>query len=160
MLALALCGNPDLLFLDEPTVGLDVDARRALWGCIRTARTQGRAVLLTTHYLTEAEALADRVVVLNHGSIIADGTVAEVQRRVSLRRIRCNTSISADTIRSFGDVTSVKVEGANVEIMTASAESVARELLERDGGLSDLEITGAGLEEAFVELTRASQEVA
>ena len=160
MLALALCGNPDLLFLDEPTVGLDVDARRALWNCIRTARAQGRAVLLTTHYLTEAEALADRVVVLNHGSIIADGTVSEVQRRVSLRRIRCVTSISADTIRSFGEVSSVRVDGHRVEIMTPTAERVARQLLERDAALSDLEITGAGLEEAFLELTRGAQEVA
>lgn len=160
MLALALCGNPDLLFLDEPTVGLDVDARRALWECIRTARAQGRAVLLTTHYLTEAEALADRVVVLNDGNIIADGSVADVQRSVSLRRIRCQTSIGIETIRSFADVTSVKAEGPRVEIMTATAERVARELLTRDQALCELEITGAGLEEAFIELTRSNQEVA
>ena len=160
MLALALCGNPDLVFLDEPTVGLDVDSRRALWNCITLAKSEGRAVLLTTHYLEEAEMLADRVVVLNHGSVIADGTVDQIRQRVALRRIRCNTQVPVDVIRSFTDVTSVHNDGATTEIMTASAEYITRELLRRDESLSALEITGAGLEDAFLALTADAKEPA
>ncbi len=154
MLALALCGNPDLLFLDEPTVGLDVASRHTLWSCIRAARAQGRAVLLTTHYLEEAEMLADRVVVLSKGRIIADGSVAEVSKRVALRRIRCQTSLPLDTVRAIATVASAKSEGPGIEIMTQSAETVVRELLGRDQQLTGLEITGAGLEDAFLALTR------
>jgi ABC-2 type transport system ATP-binding protein len=160
MLALALCGNPDLLFLDEPTVGLDVDSRHMLWTCIRDAREHGRAVLLTTHYLEEAEMLADRVIVLNRGHIIADGSVGEISQRVALRRIRCRTSLPLDTIRAIQQVASAKSDGETVEIMTAAAEQVTRELLTSDASLNGLEITGAGLEDAFLELTRPVVEAA
>jgi ABC-2 type transport system ATP-binding protein len=154
MLALALCGNPDLLFLDEPTVGLDVDSRHMLWQCIRQARADGRAVLLTTHYLEEAQMLADRVVVINHGKVIADGSVGEIRKRVGLKRIRCQTTLAVPVVEAMHDVASVRADGETLEIMTASAESVVRDLLARDGTLSGLEITGAGLEAAFLELTR------
>jgi ABC-2 type transport system ATP-binding protein len=83
LFALALCGNPDLLFLDEPTVGLDVEARRALWGRIRAFVARGGSVLLTTHYLDEADALANRVAVINKGRIIAEGTSAEIKARTA-----------------------------------------------------------------------------
>ena len=83
LFALALCGNPDLLFLDEPTVGLDVEARRALWGRIRAFVARGGSVLLTTHYLDEADALANRVAVINQGRIIAEGTPAEIKARTA-----------------------------------------------------------------------------
>jgi ABC-2 type transport system ATP-binding protein len=79
LFALAICGNPDLLILDEPTVGLDVEARRALWKQIRGFIAGGKSVLLTTHYLAEAEALADRVVVLHHGNVVAEGTPQEIK---------------------------------------------------------------------------------
>jgi ABC-2 type transport system ATP-binding protein len=154
MLALALCGNPDLLFLDEPTVGLDVDSRHMLWQCIRNARAEGRAVLLTTHYLEEAEMLADRVVVINHGAVIADGSVTDIRKRVGLKRIRCHTSLALPALTAMRDVASVRAADGSVEIMTSQAESVARELLSRDDTLSNLEIMGAGLEAAFLELTR------
>lgn len=81
LFALAICGNPDLLFLDEPTVGLDVEARRALWGRIRAFVARGGSVLLTTHYLDEADALANRVVVIHQGRIVAEGTPAEIKDR-------------------------------------------------------------------------------
>ncbi|HEX6100317.1 MAG TPA: ABC transporter ATP-binding protein [Thermoanaerobaculia bacterium] len=79
LFALAICGNPDLLVLDEPTVGLDVEARRAMWKQVRAMVGRGKAVLLTTHYLAEAEALADRVVVMHHGNVVAEGTPAEIR---------------------------------------------------------------------------------
>jgi ABC-2 type transport system ATP-binding protein len=82
-LSLALCGDPDLLFLDEPTTGLDVSSRRGLWEGVRSFIAEGKSVLLTTHYLEEADALADRIVVLNHGRIVAEGTPAEVKARTA-----------------------------------------------------------------------------
>lgn len=84
LFALAICGDPDLLFLDEPTVGLDVQARRGLWKQIRELRTRGKSILLTTHYLEEADALADRVVVIDRGRVIADGTPAQIKKDTSL----------------------------------------------------------------------------
>ena len=92
LFALAICGNPDLLFLDEPTVGLDVEARRALWEEIRRLVERGKTVLLTTHYLEEADALADRIAVINQGEIIAEGTPAEIKAQTSGKRIRCVTA--------------------------------------------------------------------
>jgi ABC-2 type transport system ATP-binding protein len=89
LFALAICGNPDLLFLDEPTVGLDVEARHLLWEEIRQLLTLGKTVVLTTHYLEEADALADRVVVINKGSKIAEGTPQEIKARTAGKKIRC-----------------------------------------------------------------------
>ena len=90
LFALAICGDPDLLILDEPTVGLDVEARRAMWTQIRAFVTRGKSVLLTTHYLAEAEALADRVIVIDRGRIIAEGTPDEIKSRAAGKRIRCS----------------------------------------------------------------------
>jgi len=156
LFALAICGNPDLLFLDEPTVGLDVEARRMLWDEIRRMVDRGKTVLLTTHYLQEADALADRVAVINQGEIIAQGSPAEVKAKTSGKRIRCITSLSIATVRQIPGVTDVKDDREAVEIHAIEAEPVVRELLARDLQLSGLEITSAGLEEAFLALTQDS----
>ncbi len=158
LFALAVCGNPELLFLDEPTVGLDVSSRRAFWDHIRGLVSQGRTVLLTTHYLEEADALADRIVVIDHGRIVADGSPAEIKARAAARRIRCRTQLDASAIEALPDVERVQHDGPIFEILTARAEPVLRELLDRDADLADLEVTGAGLEEAFLSLTRAAGE--
>ena len=157
--ALAICGNPDLLFLDEPTVGLDVESRRAFWQEVRRLAARGRAVLLTTHYLEEADALADRVVVVNRGVVVADGTPQAMKQLAASRRIRCVTTLPAARIEQVQGVVSVRQDGAATELLTNDAERVARELLIADGGLSGLEITGAGLEEAFLTLTSRSSPV-
>src|SRR6204780_5713421 len=94
LFALAICGDPDLVFLDEPTVGLDVEAGRMLWDEIRRMVDRGKTVLLTTHYLQEADALADRIAVINQGAITAEGTPAEIKAQTSGKRIRCMTSLS------------------------------------------------------------------
>jgi ABC-2 type transport system ATP-binding protein len=158
LFALAICGNPDLLFLDEPTVGLDVEARRSLWEEIRRLVEVGKTVLLTTHYLEEADALADRIAVINQGEIIAQGTPAEIKLQTSGKRIRCITSLSEIALLQIPDVSRVKRDREAVEIHTAEAESVIRILLARDPSLSGLEISAAGLEEAFLSLTRDSGE--
>jgi ABC-2 type transport system ATP-binding protein len=153
--ALAICGNPDLLFLDEPTVGLDVEARRGFWQQIRRLASAGRTIVLTTHYLEEADALADRVVMLRAGAIVADGAPHQIKARVASRRIRCVTTLPASAIEALTGVSGVTRDGSTTAIMTSDAEHVVRQLLWRDPGLSALEISGAGLEEAFLTLTSA-----
>jgi ABC-2 type transport system ATP-binding protein len=154
LFALAICGDPDLLLLDEPTVGLDVEARRMLWDEIRQLVGRGKTVLLTTHYLQEADALADRVAVINQGEIIAEGTPAEIKAKTSGKMIRCITSLSLASLRQIQGVTEVREDREAVEIHTGEAEPVMRELLARDATLSGLEVTSAGLEEAFLALTQ------
>lgn len=152
LFALALCGDPELLFLDEPTLGFDVEVRRAFWKQIRAYVSRGRTVLLTTHYLEEADALADRVVVIDKGVIVADGSPSEIKGRVSGRRIRCVTSVDLSDIRTMTGVTSASIEGDRTEIMAKEAESVVRELLMRDASLANLEVGSVGLEDAFISL--------
>jgi ABC-2 type transport system ATP-binding protein len=154
LFGLAICGDPDLLLLDEPTVGLDVEARRGLWDEIRNLVERGKTVLLTTHYLEEADALADRIAVINQGAIIAQGTPAEIKMQTSGKRIRCITSLGIASLRQISGVTEVSQDREAVEIHAIEAEPVVRELLARDPGLSGLEITSAGLEEAFLALTQ------
>jgi ABC-2 type transport system ATP-binding protein len=154
LFALAICGDPDLIFLDEPTVGLDVEARRMLWEEIRKMVDRGKTVLLTTHYLQEADALADRIAVINQGEIIAQGTPSEIKAKTAGKRIRCITSLSLNTLRQIPGVTDVKEDREAVEIQAVAAEAIVRELLARDAKLSGLEVTSAGLEEAFLALTQ------
>jgi ABC-2 type transport system ATP-binding protein len=152
--ALALAGDPDILFLDEPTTGLDIEARETMWKTIRQLVGEGCAIVLTTHYLEEAEALADRVSVLAKGRVVAEGSVSAIRARVSQKRIRCICAVDSETIQCWPWVRSVMRDGEHVEIVTDAAESVVRNLLAKDSNLSELEIRRAGLAEAFVEITR------
>jgi ABC-2 type transport system ATP-binding protein len=154
LFALAICGNPDLLFLDEPTVGLDVEARHLLWDEIRKLLGRGKTVVLTTHYLEEADALADRIGVINKGSIIAEGTPAQIKARTAGKKIRCVTQLRAAAIREIPQVLDVNEDREAMVIHTANAESVLRRLLSLDQEISAIEVTSAGLEEAFLALTR------
>jgi ABC-2 type transport system ATP-binding protein len=155
LFALAICGNPALVFLDEPTVGLDVESRRGFWQEIRRLANEGRSIVLTTHYLEEADALADRIVLLNHGAIIADGAPHDIKARTASRRIRCITALHTDVIEQWEDVQSARRDGAAVEILARDAERVVRALFASDAGVSALEVSGAGLEDAFLALTSA-----
>jgi ABC-2 type transport system ATP-binding protein len=154
LFGIAICGNPDLLFLDEPTVGLDVEARRLMWSQIRSLIARGKTVLLTTHYLNEADALADRILVLNQGAIIAEGTPAEIKARAMGKQIRCTSRLTLEEVRQIQGVLSVKADRNAFELQVNAAEPVVRELLQRDSWLADLEVTNAGLEEAFLALTQ------
>jgi ABC-2 type transport system ATP-binding protein len=160
MFALALAGNPELLFLDEPTASLDVEARRALWATLRRLAEDGRTIVLTTHYLEEADALADRIVVINQGRAIAEGSPAEIKSRTALRHIRCVTQISRATLETLAGVESVRSDGTRMEVATLHAEQVLREMFRIDPQLADLEVTGARLEDAFLALTREQQAAA
>ncbi|HEX7324608.1 MAG TPA: ABC transporter ATP-binding protein [Rhodanobacteraceae bacterium] len=152
--ALAVCGDPELLFLDEPTAGMDVEARHVLWNALRALKQRHRSIVLTTHYLEEADALADRIVVLHHGRVIADGSPAEIKGVVAQRRIRCTTTLDAATVAAVPGVTSVSVVDGRFELVVGAPEPVLRRLFELDPALHDVEVAGARLDEAFLSLTR------
>ena len=153
LFGLAICGNPDLVFLDEPTVGMDIESRRSLWDQIRMLSAAGKTVLLTTHYLEEANMLANRVVVINRGQTVCEGTPAEIRQRVSGRRIRCITQLDPTFLSTLPSVTDVKQDREALVITAEAAEDVVREMLMRDKTLSGLEVSSAGLEDAFLALT-------
>jgi ABC-2 type transport system ATP-binding protein len=157
--ALAICGNPELLFLDEPTTGLDIAARQRLWATIRGLVAEGVGVLLTTHYLEEAEALADRAVVLHRGRVLAAGRMAEVRARIAQRRIGCLSALDAARLAAWTGVRSAERHGARLEIVVdaEAAETVVRRLLAEDAALSELDVRRAGLADAFLELTAAAE---
>ncbi len=152
LFALAICGNPYLLFLDEPTVGLDITTRHLIWQQIRRLILQGRTVVLTTHYLEEVDALADRVIVLNHGVIVAEGTSAEIKSRTAQRKIRCATRLRQSEIENIPQVSSVFEQESRMEILTSQVEPVLRELFLRDPSLTGLEVSNSTLEDAFLKI--------
>src|SRR6201994_2838069 len=108
LFALALCGNPDLICLDEPTLGMDVEARRSMWEQVRKLAGIGKTILLTTHYLEEADALASRIVVIQKGTAIAEGTPEELKAADGSRAIRCVTSLSASFVSGLAGVSDVE----------------------------------------------------
>lgn len=152
LFALALAGDPDLLFLDEPTVGLDVEARRSLWDRIRQLPARGKTVLLTTHYLEEADASANRILVMQGGAITAEGTPTEIKATQRVRHVQCQTTLSLDALRGIPSVSRVRHEGSLSVIATENPDLVVRELMQRDPDLSGLELKSIGLEEAFIAL--------
>jgi len=152
--ALALAGKAQILFLDEPTTGLDIEARETMWKTIRMLAREGCAIVLTTHYLEEAEALADRVSVLAGGRVVAAGSVAQLRARIAQRRIRCLSRLDERTVAQWPEVRGVARTGDHIEIVTDAAEAVVRQLLFEDTNLSELEVKRAGLAEAFIEITR------
>lgn len=153
LFALALCGNPGLILLDEPTVSMDIESRRGLWEQVRLLAAEGKTVLLTTHYLEEADSLASRVVVMNKGKTICEGTPAEIRRSISGRHIRCVTQLGLDFLAGLPTVTQVKQDREAVVVTAEAAEDVVREMLACDRSLSGLEISSPALEDAFLALT-------
>ena len=123
LFALAVCGNPELLFLDEPTVGMDVESRRTFWTAVRAFTAAGRAVLLTTHYLEEADALAGRVVLLSRGRLVADGTPAAIKQQAAGRLVRYRTSLPLGALADLPGVVRAVPEGAGVVLTTSDAGS-------------------------------------
>ena len=155
--ALALVSDPALLILDEPTVGMDVEARRGFWTSVRTFAARGKTVIFATHYLEEADAYADRVVLMAHGQVVADGATSEIRARVGTRTIRA-TLPDADlaALSALPGVTAADHRGATVVLICVDSDAAIRALLETHPDARDIEIAGAGLEEAFVELTADS----
>ena len=163
LFALALAGDPDMIFLDEPTVGLDIKSRRGMWEQIQLLSARGKTVLLTTHYLEEADSLAQRIVVIDQGRIVCEGTPAEVKslgsagpgelKSRSVKIIRCVTAIPANTLMNMPGVTSSTVSGEITTITTSQTEATLRELLALDQLLHSIDVQSPKLEDAFLALT-------
>jgi ABC-2 type transport system ATP-binding protein len=150
MLALALAGQPPLLLLDEPTSAMDVEGRRAFWGTMRGLAARGTTVVFATHHLEEADAVADRVVVMAGGRLVADGSSAAVRSAVSGRTVR----FTAERLPGhLPGVTSVTRQGATVALATGDVEATLRALLDIGVPLADLDVRGASLEDAVLTLT-------
>ena len=151
--ALAFAGNPRLVFLDEPTTGLDVESRRDVWRATRDYVDGGGTVLLTTHYLEEAEALAHRVAVMNAGQVVAAGRPDEIKGRVALKRVRLRAAALPDLL---GVARAEEVDGVHT-LYTNDADALVRALVTSGAAFADLEVLPASLEEAFVALTEGAQ---
>ncbi len=147
--AVAFVGRPDLVLLDEPTTGLDVEARHALWDAVRRYHQAGGTVVLTSHYLEEVEALAERVVVMDQGRVRADGTLAEVRSLVPARRVR----LRAPDLPELTGVDRSSRDGDTYELWTADSDALVRQLVTTGTPFRDLEVATASLEEAFLTLT-------
>jgi len=151
--AMALIPDPELLVLDEPTTGMDVEGRRDFWAAIRKDAEQGRTVLFATHYLEEADAYADRIVLLRHGHVVADGTASEIKAKSAGRTVRATLDDAhAAMLRDIPGAETVEVRGETVLIHSSDSDAVARYLLTRTSA-RDLEITVRGIEAAFLALT-------
>ena len=158
-LALAVCGNPDTLFLDEPTVGMDVEGRRRFIEEIAELAAKGRTVLLTTHYLEEADQLARRVIVIDRGRLIADSTPAAIKARVAGRRITFSLTAAPEAALLAGlPLTASQVDDHKVRLLTNEPEAVLKELFRRGVEMNQLEVVGADLEEAFLAMTQGRTE--
>jgi ABC-2 type transport system ATP-binding protein len=154
--AMALLPEPELLILDEPTTGMDVEGRREFWNAIRADAERGRTVLFATHYLEEADAYADRIVLISRGRVVADGTSAEIRALSSGRRVTATwegvTTAEAVALRDLPGVEDVELRGDTVLVASADSDAVARHLLTATPA-HDLQITSRGLEDAFLALT-------
>jgi ABC-2 type transport system ATP-binding protein len=152
--AIALVSDPDLLVLDEPTVAMDVEARREFWATMRSFAARGKTVVFATHYLEEADAYADRVILMAQGRVVADGPATELKATVGLRTIRA-TLPGADvaTLAALPGVTNVETRGEAVILNCADSDAALRALLPAFPSARDIEVSGAGLEEAFLHLT-------
>jgi ABC-2 type transport system ATP-binding protein len=151
--ALALLSDPVLLVLDEPTTGMDVEGRRNFWSTIRKDAEQGRTVLFATHYLEEADAYADRIVLLRHGRIVADGTSSEIKAMAAGRTVRATLAgATEDILRRVPGADTVEVRGDTVLVHSNDSDATARYLL-TETSARDLEITARGIEDAFLALT-------
>ena len=152
--ALSIAGDPDLIFLDEPTVAMDVESRLGFWRDMRASADQGRTVLFATHYLEEADQVADRIVVMNHGRVVADGSAAAIKAEVSGRTVRF-TLPHPDPAQLAGlpGVTATEVHGETVRLRTDDADATVQALYAAGIGIRNLEVTGADLESAFLAIT-------
>ncbi|MFE9994279.1 ABC transporter ATP-binding protein [Streptomyces avermitilis] len=157
--ALATAGDTDLIVLDEPTTGMDVTTRQAFWATMREQADQGRTVLFATHYLEEADAIADRVLVLHRGRLLADGTAAEIKAKAGARRVSFDLEgpIDEAPLRALPFLTSVDISGHTIRIQSTDADATVHALYGLGVFPRNLEVAGLGLEQAFVAITAAEE---
>ncbi|MBU1311225.1 MAG: ABC transporter ATP-binding protein [Gammaproteobacteria bacterium] len=156
LFALALAGKPKLVFLDEPTLGMDVEARRALWQQVQQLKQHGISVVLTTHYLEEAEQLADRITVLNQGVVVANGSPAELKALMQYKVISCCSTLSDTALLALPAVLQLSRDKDHITLHSRHAEQSVKALLLADDSVSQLEVRPVALEQAFLQLTHNS----
>jgi len=157
--AIALVADPELLVLDEPTVAMDVEGRREFWATMREFASRGKTILFATHYLEEADAYADRVVLMAAGRVVADGAPTEIKALVGTRTIRATLPGAAlEALERLPGVSNAERHGESVVLVCSDSDAAIRALLDGFSHARDIEIRGAGLEEAFLQLTTAEEE--
>ncbi len=152
LFALSICGNPKLLFLDEPTVGLDISARKSLWRAIGELKQHGTSIVLTTHYLEEADQLSDRIIMLNQGRVIHQGSPAQIKSQIATKTIRFISAIDKEKLLQLPAVTQVERLGEYFEVVTKDPVITLRRLFEITEQLNELTVSGAALEDALVQI--------
>ena len=155
--ALAICGNPDILFLDEPTTALDVESRESLWARIDAFVEQGRSVVLTTHDMEEAEALAKRVMILSNGRVIADAPTREITSRVERQTIRCRSSIARESLRALPGVDAASERNGELLLVARDGDAVVRALYARDPQFQLFDVSSANLQDAFLSIVDSAK---
>jgi ABC-2 type transport system ATP-binding protein len=156
--ALALLSDPELLVLDEPTAGMDVEARRRFWTAARGLAAEGRTILFATHYLEEADSYADRAVLIAHGRVIADGPPTEIKAAVGTRTIRATLpAVPAERLERLPGVTSCERHGESIVLACADSDAAIRALLAEYPEARDLELRGVAFEDAFLQLTASGE---
>jgi ABC-2 type transport system ATP-binding protein len=156
--ALAICGNPDLVILDEPTAGMDIESRLLVWDQIRGLRKEGKTVLFTTHQMEEANALADRIVVIQAGRVVAEGTPKGLSESFGVKHVRCTSRMTLATIQAMEHVVTAEKRGDNCEIETSDSDAVIRQLVNSGVDVTNIEVAPAGLEESFLAIMRLNEE--
>ncbi|PEJ30684.1 ABC transporter ATP-binding protein [Bacillus pseudomycoides] len=158
--ALALAGNPDLLFLDEPTVGMDITSRKAFWETIRKLASEGKTIILTTHYLEEADALADRILLFANGEIIADGTPEEMKATISRKTISFYTKekIPTDLLKGLPHVTAVQFHEPRVILTTDDTDATLQAIYKENLPVTDISVERGSLDEAFEQFVANQKE--
>lgn len=156
--ALAAAGDPEVIFLDEPTVGMDVTSRQLFWDTIRAMAARGKTVVLTTHYLEEADSLADRIVVINHGKVIADGTPSEIKATTTGRVISftAGSGVTDASLRALPGVTDTEWNGRRVKLFSGDTDRLIVTLIQNGVDMRDIEIQSGGLEDAFQALVQTA----
>ena len=154
LFALSICGNPKLLFLDEPSVGMDVEARKGLWEAILDLKAAGTAIVLTTHYLEEADSLADEVILLKEGEIIQRGTTNQIKASTTHTSIRFSSQNTCAAYHKMTGVRHVHISGKYIELASSNVNQTLRTLLNQQIDIQDLTVSSAGLEDAFIQLNQ------
>jgi ABC-2 type transport system ATP-binding protein len=158
--ALAIAGDPELVFLDEPTVAMDVEGRRSFWAMMNGFAAEGRTVVFATHHLDEADAVADRIVVMRKGVVVANGPPSSIKAAVPTRRVRfVSEGADPEELGELDGVDAACVRGSEVVLDSLDADATVRALVASGVAFSDIEVTGADLEQAFVALTGNLAEV-
>lgn len=156
LFALAICGNPKLLFLDEPSVGMDIETRKSLWNTINELKENGTSVILTTHYLEEADQLSDRIIMLNQGKIIHEGTPDEIKANINTKKIRFISSTPLAELMSIDNNLKITSSGKYYEIQSKDSSQILRKLFQISDDIQDITVTGAALEDAFIQLNQTN----